>query len=430
MDAPNINMADTSGNCSPDNYCGRLLRGDYSDALKDKVREQIAAFFSFDQIDIPIIPYISAWHLNQPGIWYEYVSRQFLALFNCGPDAIARVFCSAILDRREYKNNGESPIVRELVLPGREIDGQRPVLRGKTSRNGTMEAIYKVRLPDTRTLWLKDWASITTFEEDGVCLSPGYLTDVSMEMLQKDQLSEQNAMVNRDKELLVEAERYAALGQLSAQVYHEIRNPVLSIGGLARRLLKKPAAEPQLFLEVIAKEAERLEKILNNLFDFTRRIDLAPRPSSPVRLVQRVIGLLQSDFDHYGVQANLSVQGPVAEIFIDPEQISLALVHIIKNGLEAMIDGGRLDIAIRQTETEVVISIRDSGQGIHIGHKKRVTEPFFTTKVHGTGLGLSLAQKAIRLHQGTLVISPIASGGTEVTLSLPLSVCPAPSQRT
>ena len=415
-------MVNTPEDCSHLNYCGRLLLEDYSDPLKKKVREQIAACFSFDQIDIPVMPYISAWRLDQPGIWYEYVSKQFLALFGCGPESIARIFCTAILDRREYRNNGETPIIKEMVLPGRELDSQRPILRGKTSRTGTMEAVYKVKLPDMRTMWLKDWASITTFEQDGICLSPGYLTDVSMEMLQKDQLSELNTIVNRDKELLVEAERYAALGQISAQVYHEIRNPVLSIGGLARRLLKKPAAEPQLFLEVIAKEAERLEKILHNLFDFTRRVDLALKFSDPVQLAERVITLLQSDFDHFGVKATLTVESPVSEIYIDQEQIYLSLVHIIKNGIEAMIDGGNLDITIRQSETDVVISIRDSGEGIHKVHKKRVTEPFFTTKVHGTGLGLSLAQKAIHLHRGELVISPIVSGGTEVTVYLPLSV--------
>ena len=86
-----------------------------------------------------------------------------------------------------------------------------------------------------------------------------------------------------------------------------------------------------------------------------------------------------------------------------------------------MIDGGNLDITITQSETDVVISIKDSGEGIHIVHKKRVTEPFFTTKVYGTGLGLSLAQKAIHLHRGELVISPLASGGTEVRVFLPLS---------
>jgi signal transduction histidine kinase len=415
-------MVNTSEDCSHLNYCGRLLLENYSDPLKNKVREQISACYSFDQIDIPVMPYISAWRLDQPGIWYEYVSKQFLALFGCGPESIAQTFCSAILDRREYRNNGETPIIKEMVLPGRELDSQRPILRGKTSRTGTMEAVYKVKLPDMRTMWLKDWASITTFEQDGICLSPGYLTDVSMEMLQKDQLSELNTIVNRDKELLVEAERCQALGQISAQVYHEIRNPVLSIGGLARRLLKKPAAEPQLFLEVIAKEAERLEKILHNLFDFTRRVDLTLKFSDPVQLVERVITLLQSDFDHFSVKATLTVESPVSEIFIDQEQIYLSLVHIIKNGIEAMVDGGNLDIRIRQSETDVVISIRDSGEGIHKVHKKRVTEPFFTTKVHGTGLGLSLAQKAIHLHRGELVISPIASGGTEVIVNLPLSV--------
>ena len=71
-------MVKTSENCSHDNYCGRILLEDCSDSLKNKVREQIAACFSVDQIDIPIMPYIAAWRLDQPGIWYEYVSRQFL----------------------------------------------------------------------------------------------------------------------------------------------------------------------------------------------------------------------------------------------------------------------------------------------------------------------------------------------------------------
>jgi signal transduction histidine kinase len=414
-------MTESFDNHFMDNYCGSLLLEDYSLALKQKVREQIAACFSFDQIDIPILPYISAWRIDQPGIWYEYVSNQFLALFNSSPDTIAKTFCNSILDRREYRNNGGTPIVREMIMPGKEIDNQRPALRDKNSTTGTMEAVYKVKLPDERTMWLKDWASITIFEQDGICLSPGYLTDVSMEMLQKDQLSEMNAVVKQDKKLLVEAERFAALGQISAQVYHEIRNPVLSIGGLARRLIKKPHAEPQLFLEVIAKESERLEKILNNLFKFTQCVELSPKFSDPIQLVERVLALLQSDFDDFNVNATMLVESPISEIYIDQDQIYLALVHIIKNGVEAMIDGGNLDIIISQSETDVVISIRDSGEGIHLVHKKRVTEPFFTTKVHGTGLGLSLAQKAIHLHQGELVINTVNSGGTEVIIYLPRS---------
>ncbi len=415
-------MVENLENHFNNNYCGKLLHEDCSPDLKQKVREQIAACFSFDQIDIPILPYISAWRIDKPGIWYEYVSRQFLALFNCTPEIIAKTFCNSILDRREYRNNGgTTPIVREMITPGKEIETQRLDIRDKTSRTGTMEAVYKVKLSDGRTLWLKDWASISIFELDGICLSPGYLTDVSMEMLQKDQLSEINAVVNKDKELLVEAERYAALDQISAQVYHEIRNPVLSIGGLAKRLLKKPPAEPQLFLEVIAKEADRLGKILNNLFKYTQRTELSPKISDPVQLVERVISLLQSEFEDFAVRTALVVESPISKISIDQEQIYLALVHIIKNGIEAMIDGGNLDIKISQSETDVIISIKDSGEGIHMVHKKRVTEPFFTTKVYGTGLGLSLAQKAIHLHQGELVINTVTPGGTEVIIYLPLS---------
>ena len=106
------------------NYCGRILQENYSEALKNKVREQIAACFSFDQIDIPIMPYISAWRVDQPGIWYEYVSRQFLSLFNCGPEAIAQTFCKAILDRREYKNNGDTPFIQELILSREELNSR------------------------------------------------------------------------------------------------------------------------------------------------------------------------------------------------------------------------------------------------------------------------------------------------------------------
>jgi|GEM_PF-555578 len=414
-------MVESLENSFDEIYCGKLLHKACSAELKRKVREQIAACFSFDQIDIPILPYISAWYIDQPGIWYEYVSNQFLSLFNCSPDTIVKTFCNSILDRREYRNNGGTPIVREMITPGKDIEHHRQNLRGKSSRTGTMEAVYKVKLPDARTIWLKDWASISIFEQDGICLSPGYLTDVSMEMLQKDQLSEINAVVNRDKELLVEAERFAALGQISAQVYHEIRNPVLSIGGLAKRLLKKPPAKPQLFLEVIAKEADRLGKILNNLFKFTQRTELSPKISDPVQLVERVISLLQSDLEDFGVKTTLLVESPISEISIDQEQIYLALVHIIKNGIEAMIDGGNLDIKISQSETDVIITIRDSGEGIHMVHKKRVTEPFFTTKVYGTGLGLSLAQKAIHLHGGELVINTVTSGGTEVIVYLPIT---------
>jgi len=404
----------------PADYCGRILAGEYSDALKNTLRRHIAACQAFDAIGLPIMPYIAAWKIDTSGIWYEFVSRRFLALFASAPENLGREFNRAILDRRVYKHENVYPDVRELVLERREIDDQRHHLRRESIRKGATEAVYKVLLPDSSVRWLKDWAAVETFAPDGICLSPGYLADVSMEMDQKDQVHELNIVVNRDKDLLVEAERHAALGQISAQVYHEIRNPIFSIGGLAKRLSEQfPAGRPQSYMAVIVKEVERLEKVLHDLFRFTASVGLARAPVQPEELMKGVIGLFRSDLDKCGIRVALTFAENLPELMIDKEQMHEALVHILKNSIEAMPEGGNLEIELGVENGNVAFRIRDSGAGISIAHASRVTEPFFTTKVYGSGLGLSLAGKAVQLHGGELQINMLESGGTEAVILLP-----------
>jgi signal transduction histidine kinase len=403
-------------------YCGRILNGNYSDKLKSTVQQHLTACSSFDQIGLPVMPYIAAWQIDQPGIWYEFVSRRFLDLFGSTPDRLSRDFSKAILDRREYKKADICPDISEMVLQRQELDSQRPHLRKESLRAGETEAVYKVQLPDNRVRWLKDWASVTLFINEGICLSPGYLADVSMEMDQKDQVSELNIMVNRDKELLVEAERHAALGQISAKVFHEIRNPILSIGGLAKRLSEKlPVDGPQPYMTVIVKEAERLEDILNNLFKFTGPIVLNQDAVEPGEMVKRVIGILRSDLDKYGIKVTFTALEKLPDIIIDQELIHEALVHVIKNCIDAMAEGGELTVELGMEKEQVSIVIRDSGAGISATHESRVTEPFFTTKVYGSGLGLSLANRAVQLHDGVLTVKRLKSGGTEVIILLPVN---------
>ncbi|MGW8161178.1 MAG: histidine kinase dimerization/phospho-acceptor domain-containing protein, partial [Desulfobulbales bacterium] len=155
-------------------------------------------------------------------------------------------------------------------------------------------------------------------------------------MSQKDQVNELNVMVNRDKGLLVEAERHAALGQISAKVYHEIRNPILSIGGLAKRLSDTmPAEGLQSYMSVIVKEAERLEEILNNLFMITSPLNIKHTQTDPAVMVKRVIGLLRSELDRSGIRVTYICREQLPELEMDQEQIHEALVHIIKNSIEA-----------------------------------------------------------------------------------------------
>lgn len=408
----------------PATYSGRIMNGNCTDLLRNTVCQHIADSSNFDRIGLNAITYIAAWQLGKQGIWYEFVGQRFLDLFDCrDAERLRTIFCRSILDRREYEYENICPDITEIKLKGQELETQRPRLRNESTQTGVMQAVYKVGLPDGRIVWLKDWATVSTFPDDGICLSPGYMTDISMEMEQKDQVSALNVLVNRDKGLLVEAERFAALGQISAKVFHEIRNPVSAIGGLAKRLLKKnETGQAVPFLEVIVRESERLEEILNNLFSFTKPVTLHLVQSDPVILVKRVIGLLRSDLDKGAIKVSLIVKEDIPFVTIDRDQIHLALVHIIKNSMEAMFEGGVLSIELCLENSKLLIMVRDSGVGIRPIHENRVTEPFFTTKVYGTGLGLSIAQKAIQLHNGSLHINRLESGGTENIIHLPLDV--------
>ena len=404
-------------------YYGKILAGNYSNELRAKLTKQIASCASFGELQMSVMPYIAAWRTDQSGIWYEFVCDRFLKLLHSTPEKISNTFCNSIIDHRQYHHTHSYPDIKESILKRNELDSQRNQLRQETVNDGIVEAIYKVALPGGQKVWLKDWASITFFVNDHICLSCGYLCDVSLEMSQKDQLNEMNVTVIRDKNLLVEAERLAALGQISAKVYHEIRNPILSIGALARRLLKKNAHQdsPNL-LEVVIKEADRLENILDNLFTYTRKNRIKPTITDMVVLTKSVIDLLQSEFNNQNIEIVLAINGDIPAMMIDKEQIHQSLVHILKNCIEAMMGGGILSITIAEQEGIIEISIRDSGDGILPGHTARVTEPFFTTKVYGTGLGLSLAQKSIDMHGGSLTFVQPDVGGTEVKVQLPVAL--------
>ncbi len=404
----------------PPGYHGKILTGKYDTGLQSDVAKQISSCKSFDQIGLSVMPYIAAWQTDQSGIWYEFVSERFLELFQCIPERIVQVFCNSIIDHRQYQHTDIYPDIKESILTKDDLENQRRRLRKETVSEGVAEAIYKVALPNNHTIWLKDWASITFFKKDRLYLSPGYLCDVTMEMSQKDHLDEINVTVNRDKNVLVEAERSAALGQISAKIFHEIRNPILSIGALAKRLLKKQKdTGSHSYLDVIMKESNRLEKILNNLFNYTRRIQIDTEPTDLVALTKNTIDLLQTEFDRQQIQLVLSIDENIPPITLDKEQIHLAIVHILKNSVEAMSTGGKLSITLAKEKESVFITIRDSGDGILDAHARRVIEPFFTTKVYGTGLGLSLAQKAIDLHGGSLTFQQSDSSGTTVIVQIP-----------
>ncbi|MCI5211800.1 MAG: hypothetical protein D3910_24150 [Candidatus Electrothrix sp. ATG2] len=224
-----------------------------------------------------------------------------------------------------------------------------------------------------------------------------------------------------NKDLLVESERYSALGQVAAQLAHNIRNPITSIGGTARLLSRKTTDPQQLkFLDLLAMEVTRIEQTLEDLFNF---VDTSPVKKERVLiypLIIKTLMLFYSTMEKQGIKYQATVPEQLT-CELDFGQIRKVLVHLIRNAVEAMEKGGKLDIEVAAEAKYIRIAVRDSGMGISTADLQRVSDPFYTTKVAGTGIGLALVERIVNDHQGKLQIRCRDSGGTEVTVTLPNS---------
>ncbi|MFA7348256.1 MAG: response regulator [Desulfurivibrionaceae bacterium] len=230
-----------------------------------------------------------------------------------------------------------------------------------------------------------------------------------------------NQELDRSKDLLVEAERYSALGHMAAQLVHTIRNPITSIGGVSRILSKKNVdAEWVKYLNVIIHETERVESTLEDLFDFVGQGEIHKEELALCVLIRKTALLLQSSMAKHGVTWEMECPDPEPVIQGDMHQIRLVFLHLFKNALEAMADGGRLTIVVAVAEGQVVVSVIDTGPGIPESYLDKAKDPFFTTKTYGTGMGLTLVERILRAHGGGFSLKPHPGGGLEVRVVLPL----------
>jgi len=177
-----LNMKHNSSGSKKPEYCGRILNGNYSKALKKRLTECIAAFRSFEEIGNLSIPYISAWHEDENVIWYEFAAGSFTDLMGCGISRLAEVFRDSILDRHIYKYSGAEQDILKEVLSREGLEEARKELRVSSKERGNVEAVYKISLGENVYCWLKDLAKVETYTEDNICLSIGCLMVVSREM--------------------------------------------------------------------------------------------------------------------------------------------------------------------------------------------------------------------------------------------------------
>ncbi|GAX60528.1 two-component sensor kinase [Candidatus Scalindua japonica] len=220
---------------------------------------------------------------------------------------------------------------------------------------------------------------------------------------------------------LIRSEKLAAIGSMSSYVAHEIRNPLVTIGGFAKTLSRFTFTNSKIKanIDIIIEEVKRLEKILNNITDFSK-------PSKPEKvdtqvcvIMENTCMLLENYFQEKHIKLQKRYETGIPEIPVDPAQIKQVFLNILMNAVESMPDGGALDVNIESEKKSIKIYIRDTGKGIQSGVLQNIYDPFFTTKESGTGVGLSVSLKIIEDHGGTIDAISKHGKGTTMVLTLP-----------
>jgi signal transduction histidine kinase len=236
------------------------------------------------------------------------------------------------------------------------------------------------------------------------------------------------AELARTQAELVERERLAVVGELSASIAHEVRNPLgvifNSLGSL-RRLLNQPNGDVRLLLDIIGEEADRLNRIVGDLLDFARPMQPAVERVALQPLVADAVAAARALHEPGGtVDVDVRVAAEVSSIRADPRLLRQALVNLVVNALQSLGRGGhvavRAEPAQRQGRAGALLAIRDDGQGVPEALRPRVFQPFFTTKAKGTGLGLAVVKRIAEGHGGAAEVADLPDGtGAEFQVWLP-----------
>ena len=235
-------------------------------------------------------------------------------------------------------------------------------------------------------------------------------------------------IAHRINEQLIRSAKMASLGQLSANIAHEIRNPLTAIKmrlySLSEELRNNPATKED--LGIISEEINRMEKTVKNFLDFARLPEPDFQKCDINGILEGTVSLLSPKANSHNIRIEKGFKAVSSQMQIDREQMRQVFLNIILNSIEAMPNGGIIEITTSKyldKKSKGVFEIRftDTGSGLPVDFKKRLFEPFFTTKTEGTGLGLFIASRIIQMHGGKIEAESRSGKGTVIIIRLPLN---------
>lgn len=238
------------------------------------------------------------------------------------------------------------------------------------------------------------------------------------------QLSSVYEKVQANFEGMKRVERLSAIGQLSAGLAHEIRNPLASISGAAGILARNgdPDAKNAKCVEIITSECQRLDGLLTNFLNFARPRPPRMQSTALEPVLENVLALAGHGVRGKTVRLEKRVEPGLQPVECDPEQLEQVLLNLMINAIEASPDGGTVTLSATGDESKIAIGVKDHGHGVAAAHIDRLFDPFFTTKEHGTGLGLPVAHQIMRQMGGSLLAQANAGEGMTFSVVLPAKV--------
>jgi len=251
-------------------------------------------------------------------------------------------------------------------------------------------------------------------------ISSSPIFDLSGGMIGTVHVSRNISESKRLREKLLKAEKLAALGEMAAKIAHEIRNPLISVGGFARRLEKKLEGPLKDYATIMVDSVNHLEVILKDILGFVRETPILLVKGDLVEIMDQLISLFSPSLKERGISIEKDYREISLEVPVDSNKIREALTNFIANAEQAMEDGGKMSIRLYCTEKDAVIEVQDTGTGMTEYEQRHIFDPFFTTKISGTGLGMAITQRIIDLHRGRIEVKSEVGVGTTFKIYLPL----------
>ncbi|HSB30319.1 MAG TPA: response regulator [Candidatus Sulfobium mesophilum] len=229
--------------------------------------------------------------------------------------------------------------------------------------------------------------------------------------------------IKQSHEKLVEDEKLGALEQMMDEVAHEVRNPLVSIGGYARRVHDNlPEGSPnRKYMEMIMEDVAKLEKMIKQMIEIQMMSLSYVEPTNVNNVIMQALTIFERELEEKAIDVETELRNDLPLIQADPMQLTQAIANLIQNAIEAMTAETRvLRLSSSVIEGCIEIRVADTGKGISREKTKHIFEPLFTSKIYGPGLGLTYTLKVIQEHRGTISIESDPGKGSTFTVRLPL----------